>query len=209
MNVNIPPHPPTPRVRSINCCRKFTWTLTSHPTPPPPTPRVRSINCCRKFTWTLTSHPTPPPPPRVCVASTAAASSQRVRSINCCRKFTWTLTSHPTPPHPPIVFRFTQFQKPGQAYIYICSYLVTDIPCFTQDDLRFQFSQMWWYWGCPIAIKVISKLNDVDIRCLFCLVAKKMQDKSNSLEFPQYNQCHFLLQRRHNLSLSFHEFLAG
>ena len=35
MNVNIPPHPPTPRVRSINCCRKFTWTLTSHPTPPP------------------------------------------------------------------------------------------------------------------------------------------------------------------------------
>ena len=96
MNVNISPHPPTPRVRSINCCRKFTWTLTSHPTPP--TPRVRSINCCRKFTWTLTSHPTPPPPSRVCVASTAAASSQRVRSINCCRKFTWTLTSHPTPP---------------------------------------------------------------------------------------------------------------
>ena len=36
MNVNIPPHPPpTPRVRSINCCRKFTWTLTSHPTPLP------------------------------------------------------------------------------------------------------------------------------------------------------------------------------
>ena len=46
MNVNIPPHPPTPRVRSINCCRKFAWTLTS----------------CRKFTWTLTSHPTPPHP---------------------------------------------------------------------------------------------------------------------------------------------------
>ena len=46
MNVNIPPHPPTPHVRSIHCCRKFTWTLTS----------------CRKVTWTLTSHPTPPPP---------------------------------------------------------------------------------------------------------------------------------------------------
>ena len=42
--------------------------------------------------------PHPTPPPRVCVASTAAASSQRVRSINCCLKFTWTLTSHPTPP---------------------------------------------------------------------------------------------------------------
>ena len=35
MNVNIPPHPPTPHVRSINCFCKFTWTLTSHPTPPP------------------------------------------------------------------------------------------------------------------------------------------------------------------------------
>ena len=73
----------------INCCRKFTWmltssrkftwTLTSHPTPP--TPRVRSINCCRKFTWTLTSCPKftwtshPTPPPRACEASTAAASS--------------------------------------------------------------------------------------------------------------------------------------
>ena len=93
MNVNIPPHPPTPRVHSINCFCKFTWTLTS-----------RSINCCRKFTWTLTSHPTPPTP-RVhsincfCKFTWTLTS----RSINCCRKFTWTLTSHPYPPTPSYV----------------------------------------------------------------------------------------------------------
>ena len=106
MNVNIPPHPPTPRVRSINCFCKFTWTLTSHPTPP--TPRVRSINCFWKFTWTLTSHPTPPTP--------------RVRSIPLLLQVHMNVN---IPPHPPPHRMW--FQEQGRAYIYICNIYICNI----------------------------------------------------------------------------------
>ena len=149
MNVNIPPHPPTPRVRSINCCRKFTWTLTS----------------CRKFTWTLTSHPTPLPTPRV-------------RSINCCRKFTWTLTSHPTPPPHRMWFQkpgraYIYTYTCMYVYIYICIYMYLNILYdmrlskttkyqYKKVNIFITFTKFYWYQECLCMCIYVCKYLSID-----------------------------------------------